>query len=216
MRVSFVFFLAAACGPAEIEGQDWPDLPPDADPFADRVVLFEPGYGAGFGQDRMPDIVLGGPRGAGASAGGLDVVSLGRFGVIELALDDWIVRDGPGPDFIVFENPFPGWVEPGLVEVSDDGEIWHAFPCDLDDHEGLYPGCAGVEPVLANVETNDIDPTDPSVAGGDAFDLADLGLEQIRYVRITDGGVGPDWSYEGGAGGFDLDALAIVNGVAPR
>ncbi|TVQ89259.1 MAG: hypothetical protein EA397_15830 [Deltaproteobacteria bacterium] len=179
-------------------------------------MRFEPGEGAGFGQDRMPDVVLGGPRGAGATAGGLDVVSLGKYGVIELAFDDWIVRDGPGPDFIVFENPFPGWVEPGLVEVSDDGETWFAFPCDLADHEALYPGCAGIEPVLANVDDNDIDPTDPERAGGDAFDLADLGLEQIRYVRITDGGIGPDWSYEGGAGGFDLDALAIVNGATPR
>jgi hypothetical protein len=212
MRASLLFPLIFA-GLFACHGAS---MPPGADPFADRVVAFEPGYGAGFGQDRMPDVVLGGPRGGGELMGGLDVVSLGRHGVIELAFDDWIVRDGPGPDFIVFENPFPGWVEPGIVEVSDDGEEWHRFPCDLEDEDGGYPGCAGIEPVLANVDANDIDPTDPAVAGGDAFDLADLGLDRVRYVRIIDGGVGPDWSYEGGGGGFDLDALAVVNGVAPN
>lgn len=191
------------------------ELPEGVDPFADRLVSFDPGEGAGHGQDDLPDVVLGGPRGGGERAGGLHVLSLGRYGEIVLAFDDWIVRDGPGPDLIVFENAFPGWVEPGLVEVSDDGQTWHAFPCDLDDADNLFPGCAGVQPVLANVVDNDIDPTDPAVAGGDAYDLADIGLERARFVRITDGGIGPDWSYEGGGGGFDLDALAVVNGELP-
>jgi hypothetical protein len=47
-------------------------------------------------------------------------------------------------------------------------------------------------------------------AGGDAFDLADIGLQRARFVRIRDSGENP---YEGTAGGFDLDALAVVNGV---
>ena len=73
------------------------------------------------------------------------------------------------------------------------------------------PGCAGVNPVLAN-RTNGVDPTDPALAGGDAFDLADVGLARARYVRIRDSGVNP---YEGTTGGFDLDALAVVNGEPP-
>ena len=55
------------------------DTDADADPFADRVVSFDPGEFAGFGQDDMPDIALGAPEGGGA-IGSLDVVSLGREG----------------------------------------------------------------------------------------------------------------------------------------
>lgn len=197
--------------PGSWDGQGpWPD---GVDPFADRVVDYAPGEFAGFGQERFPDVVLGGPRGGGANAGGLDVLSLGLEGTITLALDDWVAVDGPGPDLIVFENPFPGWVEPGRVEVSADGETWVAFDCDgLADGA---PGCAGVEPVLAHVDERPLDPTDPEVAGGDAFDLADVGLAEARFVRITDDGTAPDFGYAGTSGGFDLDAVAVVNGARP-
>ena len=65
----------------------------------------------------------------------------------------------------------------------------------------------GVASVLANSE-NRIDPTDPALAGGDAYDLADLGLSTARFVRITDSGTS---DYAGTSGGFDLDALAVVH-----
>jgi hypothetical protein len=54
-----------------------------------------------------------------------------------------------------------------------------------------------------------VDPTDPAVAGGDAFDLAEVGLPRARFVRIRDGGTS---DYAGVSGGFDLDAVAVVNG----
>jgi hypothetical protein len=62
--------------------------------------------------------------------------------------------------------------------------------------------------VLANPDENDIDPTDPEKAGGDAFDLKDVGLKMIRFVRITDldNAVGGE-----GTMGFDLDAVAAVH-----
>lgn len=69
---------------------------------------------------------------------------------------------------------------------------------------GGYPGCAGVALVYAS-STNGIDATDPEVAGGDAFDLADIGVAQARFVRIRDAGLG---SPAGVASGFDLDAIA--------
>jgi hypothetical protein len=53
------------------------------------------------------------------------------------------------------------------------------------------------------------DPTDPAAAGGDAFDLADIGVAHARFVRITDSGAN---TYDGETGGFDLDAIAVVNG----
>lgn len=175
-------------------------------PFANQVVSFTPGQGATYGQDKMPGVVLGPPNGGGPLAGSLDVVSLGKDGTIVLALEESVV-DGPGVDLIVFENPFPGWLETGYVAVSEDGNIWHEFPCDPLDKAHDFPGCAGVHPVLANAE-NGVDPTDPVRAGGDDFDLADLGVKSAKYVRIRDSGFNP---YAPPTGGFDLDAVAVVH-----
>ena len=201
-----------ACGqPVPIEVDAGLLLPTDAgDAFADAVVRFEPGEGAGFGQDRFPDIVLGPPKGAGASQGSLDVLSLGRGGVIVLEFSDFEVVDGPGVDFLVFENPFTGFVEPGIVEVSEDGMTWKTFPCD---DARPFTGCAGLNPVFANPAQN-VSATDPSVSGGDAFDLVTVGLSRARFVRITDSGNSPFYAAPGG--GFDLDAISVVNGQRVR
>ncbi len=175
-------------------------------PFAASIRRYEPGEGAGFGQDQLPDVVLGSPEGGG-KVGSLDVLSLGREGVIELGFDGVELVDGEGPDLLVFENPFPGWYETGVVAVSEDGETWWEWPCASADAEGMYPGCAGVGLVWATSD-NGVDATDPAVAGGDAFDLADLGLARARFVRVRDSGAN---SYDGVAGGFDLDAIAAVH-----
>jgi len=173
--------------------------PPD---FAEGVVSFDPGPNAGFGSVSMPDIVLGPPVGAGDAAGSIDVVSLGLEGEIVLELGAPAI-DGPGVDLLVFENAFIGWVEPGEVSVSADGETWYAFECS---DEEPFDGCAGVAPVFSST-ANDLDPADPTVAGGDQFDLAEVGLSEAPYVRIRDIGMG---AYEGVTGGFDLDAIARV------
>lgn len=178
------------------------------DAFADAVVSFEPGDGAGFGAEVMPDVVLGPPLGGGAYSGNADVVSLGDGGVVVLALLDIGLVDGQGVDLLIFENPFPGWIELGEVAVSEDGVTWVTFPCDPYDEVQGYPGCAGINPVLSHPD-NGIDATDPDVAGGDAFDLAQIGVKRARFVRITDTGTN---TYDGTSGGFDLDALAVVNG----
>lgn len=183
-----------------------------SDPFADRMVSFKPGANAGFGADRMPQIVFGPPQGAGAAAGSLDVVSLGNKGEIVLAFDDPAIIDGEGADFIVFENPFSGYVETGSVAVSEDGATWHEFPCAASDPSAIFKGCAGVAPVMSNPD-NGIDATDSKSAGGDKFDLHDLGVMTARYVRIRDSGVN---HYEGTSGGFDLDAVAIVHSAPLR
>lgn len=191
---------------------DPPDSDAPSDPFADHVVRFDPGPTAGFGQDRLPGVVLGPPDGRGPLQGGLDVLSLGNGGSIVLGFDLPGFTDGDGVDLIVFENAFPGWSETGSVAVSADGTTWYAFPCD-PTAEGA-PGCAGTHAVLAS-RTNGVDPTDPAVAGGDPYDLADVGVPDGfvgRFVRVTDtganalGGIG----YAGTTGGFDLDAIAVV------
>ena len=45
-------------------------------------------------------------------------------------------------------------------------------------------------------------------AGGDPFDLKDVGLKSIRFVRITD--LDNSFGAEGTTG-FDLDAVAAVH-----
>lgn len=182
------------------------------DPFADAVVEFSPAEATMFGHDDMPDVVLGPPGGI------VDVASLGCEGSIVLELRESGIVDGPGADFIVFENPFSeDFPEPGEVAVSEDGVTWSVFACEPISLEG----CAGVSPTLALPGTG-IDPTDPEVAGGDAFDLAALAepLARASFVRIRDRSR-EHWDAVGelsycdpgnqGAGGFDLDAVAAVH-----
>ena len=194
--------LLAACD--EQSGENSEGL----EPFATRLVEFDATEGSDYNHELLPDVVLGPPGGP------LDVVSLGCGGSITLAFDGDIV-DGPGPDLIVFENPFStDFPEAGRVSVSPDGELWDAFDCDPASLEG----CAGKTPVQA-IAGSGMDATDPEVAGGDAFDLADLDLDAIRYVRIEDVSR-TYWETEGadfcdpgqnGKGGFDLDAIAAVH-----
>ncbi len=201
--------LAVGCGgPSEEEPPQPVVCASDNTPFADKVVSFTPGEDAGFGQDGYPDIVLGPPQGTGSGMGSLHVLSLGRRGEIVLELTDIGVVDGPGVDLLVFENPFGYFAETGVVEVSEDGQTWHTFPCDSSNRAGGYPGCAGVKPVSSSPD-NGISPTDPAVAGGDGFDLSTLGVARARFVRIRDSGSN---SYGSSVGGFDLDAVAVVNG----
>jgi hypothetical protein len=184
-----------------------------ADPFIDRIVVFKPGEGAGYGQDRQPAIILGPPHGGGKLAPSDDVLSLGKGGTITVEFVDNEVIDGEGPDLLIFENPFlkapgddpdNGYFELARVEVSFDGKEWKEFPFNQITRKG----CAGHHPVLADPPENDADPTDPEKAGGDPFDLKDLGLKVVRFVRITDleNASGAD-----GTAGFDLDALAAVH-----
>ena len=71
-----------------------------------------------------------------------------------------------------------------------------------------YTGCAGWHPVYSHPD-NGIDPFDLDVAGGDAFDLAEVGVAKARYIMIVDDG---DSGAFGTTAGFDLDAVAVVNG----
>jgi hypothetical protein len=179
--------------------------------FATSVVSFAPGPAA----KGDTSLALGPPKGAGDTQGSLDVVTLGNGGSITLAFDPSYIVDAPGPDFIVFENPFyvngdPTMVfaELATVSVSDDGQSFTDFPCTA--MAPPYGSCAGWHPVYANADSNQIDPTDPTAAGGDAFDLADLGLASAHFVRITD-----RVDLTGTAGLFDLDAVSIVHAACP-
>ncbi len=104
------------------------------DCLPDRVAVWTPVaqnpqslFGAAF----VPGIVLGPPGESVEFQGSLTVASFGFGGGIVVAFDDLVIEDGPGPDFIVFENaffklPLPDspdddfsiFAEPGIVEVS--------------------------------------------------------------------------------------------------
>jgi hypothetical protein len=181
----------------------------------------------------MPGIVEGPPVGGGSDEGSTNVVSLGSGGSIVVSFAPNAIIDGPGPDFIVFENPF--WIsgnssdvyaEPGEVSVSDDGTNWTPFPCaptaDPQSSDGTgvappYPATCGGWQVVYSEPGNGISPVDPSAAGGLALDLATIGVTHAQYVKIVD--KTQEACPEGGAGpitnGFDLDAIAIVNAELP-
>ncbi|MBN1550681.1 hypothetical protein JW979_04395 [bacterium] len=215
-------------------------FPVSADPFVDRVADVQYGTGAGFGQDQFPEIVLGGPEGAGEFGGSNHILSLGDGGWIILEFTDNVAENGPGPDLIVFENPFYVNFDPlnvfsevAFVEVSQDGETFFRFPNDYnpdgipENNPANWTGFAGVSPVIANSQ-NGIDPINPDVAGGDVFDLSDVGLDWIRYIRIVDTDEPPnaasdddgdeiyDYGWPGGTtAGFDLDAVAAIYSTDP-
>lgn len=180
--------------------------------FVTSVVSACFGAGQSVGRDELPAIIAGPPRGGGCCGGSIDVVALGNGGSIEVAFQGNAIVDGPGPDFIVFENAFylgggstDPYAELATVEVSADGVRWVAFPCTATSYP--FGSCAGWRPVFANADENPLDPLDPAVAGGDPFDLAEVGVTMARFVRITDRPDRPDV--------FDLDAVSIVHALCP-
>ena len=177
------------------------------------VESFTPGPGAGYGQERFPEVIYGPPHGGGDHGGGTDVLSLGEGGVIVVGFGGNSIVDGAGADFIVFENAFLSGGKPfkelAEISVSEDGVAWTAFPCKQDALP--YDGCAGWHAVYAS-PNNNISPSDPVAAGGDAFDLATIGVKQARFIKIVD--LETTSGLEGTTG-FDLDAVAIVHAAAP-
>lgn len=186
--VCFVLLALAqpcACGPR----CSWPSA---SSIWPVAVVDYHFGTSQTFGQDSayFPYNVLG-PICTTATptspcADPCQIVSLGKGGYVVLAFDPPIA-DGPGPDFIVFENPFlygAGQVfeEWMIVEVSQDRQSWLAFPFDSITGTGL----AGRTPTGCSSCTGPISWQDPGEAGGDAFDLALVGLPWAKYVKVVD------------------------------
>ena len=182
------------------------------DRFATSIVAYTQGSGSGI---FVTANALGGPQGGGLGQGSVDVLSLGSGGQVTLAFDV-VLTDGPGADFTVFENPFAFgtgiFAEYATVEVSSNGTDFAAFPHDPPAPAatwGSAPGLAGGTPCISNVVSNAVDPFDPVVSGGDAFDLAELAddpsvaaglvdLAAIRFVRLAD------------VSGADIDAVAVI------
>ncbi len=228
------------------DGSNDPEKPESCNGFAVAIKEIKISSNGGFGHAKLPQVLLGPPEpvdgtnGQKGTAGSVNgVVSLGTGGSIVLDMGECEIVDGDGPDLIVFENAFftppdpalPGkavtdpdsvsvFSEPGKVSISSDGVTFKDFPCNFvvassgSFADKLESGCAGITPTLYG--------KDPLIAGledgagGDAFDLADIGVKKARYVKITSRGtfVAPadPANLGNGATGFDLDAVAVVNG----
>src|SRR5262245_27688733 len=78
-----------------------------SDCFPDRIVSFVPGTTSSppLFNSWVPGILLGPPGGSTPTNGSLAVMSLGHGGRITFEYTNNVIVDGPGPDFIVFENP---------------------------------------------------------------------------------------------------------------
>lgn len=187
-----------------------------SDPWADEVVSFTPGRNwHKSGYDFFPDNVLGPPdpdqaiNATNAASGPEELLSLGHGGEITLAFTDNVIVDNPGPDFLIFENVFMNlwtgnpFIEAATVAVSQDGLHFVEFPWDTLTCSGL----AG-----AHVVKSTANPTDPELSGADPFDLQDVGLSWIRYVRITD--MGDRWQEGRDNQDFDLDAVVAIHSRA--
>jgi hypothetical protein len=214
---SHVSDAAADGGPAFYPLPDGGEIA--ADRFITSVVDVTYGPCAGFGQGGMPDVVYGPPVGGGLTAGSTDVVSLGVGGSITVGFLPNAIVDGPGVDFVVFENPFevggnPNdiYAEPGIVSVSDDGVTWTDFPCTATQGNTPYGMCGGWHPVVS--KPGGVSPVNYPASGGDGYDLSDIGVAHARYVKITDHAgetCVPEWI----SAGFDLDAIVILNAQNP-
>lgn len=165
------------------------------------------GTEGGAGYSYFPEILHGAPY-----FSMLDTVSIGNEGIIDIKLGGYEIVNDEGPDFTIFENPFEGWSERAQVSVSENGIDYVAYPCDPFDPEEIYADCAGVMPINYSADESIL--LDPTVSGGDVFDLADVGLTRARFVRIVDlyTCLNDEFCHSGEAG-FDLDAVAIVHGV---
>jgi hypothetical protein len=164
-----------------------------------------------------------------AEGNSTDIVSLGDSGTITLAFP-FPIMNGAGNDFAVFENSFSDtYLEFAHVEVSTDGERFVRIPStsllSTTVQIGTYETC------LTEKVHN--------LAGkyrqgyGTPFDLEDvrdslgINVDSIQYVRIVDvvGSINPAYGtfdHTGNiindpfktdfeSGGFDLDAVAVMN-----
>lgn len=160
----------------------------------------------------------------------LPVVSLGDGGRITLTFERPIAN-GLGPDFAVFENGITdGFLELAFVEVSSDGASFSRFRA-----VSLTQKTTQIGPFDQSIDATDL----YNLAGkyrvgfGTPFDLAELagtpGLDvnNVTHIRIVDvvGSINPlygtvdslgnlindAWPTAFATGGFDLDAVGVLN-----
>jgi hypothetical protein len=169
----------------------------------------------------------------GVADGG--VVSLGDSGIAVISFKR-PVKNGPGPDFAIFENGFQAqeppqhyFLELAFVEVSSDGDHYVRFPAVSE---------SPAAPQLRNF--GQLDPTHIHNLAGkyvanygtpfnldDVKDNAQIDVSKITHIKILDvigsvkqsyasydskGNIINDpWPTPFATGGFDLDAVAAIH-----
>lgn len=185
-------------------------------PWPDTVTFYRQGPNATPGYDStnpyFPNNVLGPPdstaTGSSPAFTPQELQALGTGGEIILKYNGRVIVNGPGPDFTVFENPFlvggdsnNVFREVGIVSVSRDGVAFTEFPFQ---GAPVWRNLAGSTPTYGG------NPLDPEVSGGDKFDLAEIGMDSVQYVKIVDAAARvPD-----NGPSFDLDAVATLHLVS--
>lgn len=145
--------------------------------------------------------------------------------------------DGPGPDFAVFENGFgsgdQAFLELAFVEASSDGVHYFRFPSESLTDTSVQ--VSSFDPIDASFVHNFAGKY--TVNYGTPFDLADLpdtsllDKQHVTHVRIIDvvGCLNPafgsldafgrlvndPWPTNFPQGGFDLDAVMVINSNLP-
>ncbi|NRB61615.1 MAG: DUF4465 domain-containing protein [Saprospiraceae bacterium] len=159
-------------------------------------------------------------------------VSLGDGGVAEVSFAGPLY-DGPGPDFVIFENGFPSggayFLELAFVEVSSDGETFIRFPATSLTNTESQVGPFGL---LRPEQLRNLAGQFPGQIGT-AFDLSELvgmdgiNVDSVTHIRIIDvvGSVDPalaSFDRDGRiindpfptpfpSGGFDLSAVGAIH-----
>ena len=158
----------------------------------------------------------------------MDAVSLGDGGSALLTFERPI-RNGEGPDFVVFENDNTGgFLELAFVEVSSDGVHFVRFPSTsltpTDEQVGSF---GTVDPTFINNLAGKF-----RIGYGVPFDLeeladsANLNFDSIVYVRVIDviGTIDPQyatydafghivndpWPTNFASSGFDLSGVGVI------
>jgi len=169
---------------------------------------------------------------------GNGILSLGDAGMATVSFPN-LISNGPGPDFVVFENGFKFgndsvFLELAFVEVSSDGIHFIRFPATSLTDTLVQTGPFGHTQAskINNLAGKYIAPY------GTPFDLeelkdssSDLDINSIQYVRIIDvvGSLNKDFSSRDILGnkindpwptpfpssGFDLDAVGLINYQIP-
>ena len=159
----------------------------------------------------------------------MEAVSLGDGGSALLTFERPI-RNGEGPDFVVFENDNIGtFLELAFVEVSSDGVHFVRFPATsltpTDEQVGSF---GSVDPTFINNLAGKF-----RIGYGTPFDLeeladsANLNIDSIVYVRVIDviGTIDPQyatydafghivndpWPTNFASSGFDLSGVGVIH-----
>lgn len=152
--------------------------------FVDKVVRYTPGTGA-VPKYKDPDAMLGEPD-LVESPCCTGMVQLGQEGSILVAFTDNAIVDGSGPDFEVFgESARDDYL---LIEVSENGEMWHAFEVVDESPGGLDLADVGLE-TASFVRITDVQPATATGAELDAIVALHSGSAPAgirRYVEAIE------------------------------